>query len=225
MVTLTVSHADRPGGVVLSVGRPAMNRRFSGGGRIVTAAVVIAALVTSVGAQVYHWVDDQGVVHYTTGIESVPERYRDAARALGGSPVETPLPEGTAPAPAGTTTIPFVAGRPIVVAAQINGAGPFRLVLDTGADRTMVAPAALARLGISTPSTHSAEVRGVTGATQADVLLVESLEVGNARVGPLAIVAHDADLPEADGLLGRDFLSLFSVAIDPRASTVTLEPN
>jgi predicted aspartyl protease len=191
----------------------------------VSAVLVIALLVTSAAAQVYHWVDDQGVIHYTTGIESVPELYRAAARAMAVSPAEAPAPGSVAAARAGTTTIPFVAGQPIVVAAQINGAGPVRLVLDTGADRTMVAPAALARLGIAAPSTHSAEVRGVTGATQADVLLVESLEVGTARAGPLAIVAHDADLSEADGLLGRDFLSLFSVAIDPRASTVTLEPN
>ena len=118
-----------------------------------------------------------------------------------------------------------MAGAPILVAAQINGAGPVTLVLDTGADRTMVTPEALARLGILAPNTYSAEIRGVTGATRADVVSVESVEVGNARVGPLAIVAHDAGLPQADGLLGRDFLSLFSVTIDARASVVTLEPN
>jgi hypothetical protein len=54
---------------------------------------------------------------------------------------------------------------------------------------------------------------------------VESLEVGNARAGPLSIVAHDSGLPQAEGLLGRDFLSRFSVTIDPRASVVTLEPH
>jgi hypothetical protein len=89
----------------------------------------------------------------------------------------------------------------------------------------MVTPAALARLGIVTPNTHEAEVRGVTGVARADVLWIESLDVGGARAGPLAIVAHDAGLPQADGLLGRDFLSLFSVTIDTRASIVTLEPN
>jgi hypothetical protein len=89
----------------------------------------------------------------------------------------------------------------------------------------MVAPAALARLGIPTPNTFQAEIRGVTGATRADLLWVESLEVGNARSGPLSIVAHDAGLPQAEGLLGRDFLSRFSVTIDPRASVVTLEPH
>jgi predicted aspartyl protease len=192
---------------------------------ILTALLTSGALVTSVGAQVYHWVDDQGVVHYTTGIESVPERYRAAARPLAVSPADSPASESPAAARAGATTIPFVAGAPILVAAQINGAGPVTLVLDTGADRTMVTPEALARLGILAPNTYSAEIRGVTGATRADVVSVEVVEVGNARVGPLAIVAHDAGLPQADGLLGRDFLSLFSVTIDARASVVTLEPN
>jgi predicted aspartyl protease len=192
---------------------------------ILTALLTSGALVTSVGAQVYHWVDDQGVVHYTTGIESVPERYRTAARPMAVSPADSPASESPAASRAGTTTIPFVAGAPILVAAQINGAGPVTLVLDTGADRTMVTPEALARLGILAPNTYSAEIRGVTGATRADVVSVESVEVGNARVGPLAIVAHDAGLPQADGLLGRDFLSLFSVTIDARTSVVTLEPN
>ena len=192
---------------------------------LLTTVLAILVLVSGAGAQVYHWVDDQGIIHYTTGIESVPERYRDAARAMASSPVDAPVPELPAPARTGTAIIPFVAGRPIVVTARINGTGPVALVLDTGAERTMVSPAALARIGTPAPALYQVEVRGVTGATRADVVSVDSLEVGNARVGPLAIVAHDADLPEADGLLGRDFLSLFSVAIDARASVVTLEPN
>ncbi len=118
-----------------------------------------------------------------------------------------------------------MAGAPILVAARINEAGPVTLILDTGADRTMVAPAALARLGIATPNTYSAEIRGVTGVTRADVVQIDSLDVNGARAGPLTIVAHDAELPQADGLLGRDFLSLFSVTVDPRASIVTIEPN
>jgi predicted aspartyl protease len=209
----------------LRSGRHARARRLHAWSVILIAMLVIGAFVTSVGAQVYHWVDEQGVVHYTTGIESVPERYRAAARALAVSSVEPPPPGAPAAARTGTTTIPFVAGAPILVAAQINGTGPVTLILDTGADRTMVAPAALARLGIVTPNTYGAEVRGVTGVARADVLWIEPLDVGGARAGPLAIVAHDAGLPQADGLLRRDFLSLFSVTIDARASIVTLEPN
>jgi predicted aspartyl protease len=191
---------------------------------LTTALLLIGILATGAEAQVYHWVDDQGVIHYTTGIESVPERFRPAARAL---PVSTadPPSEPSAASRSGTTTIPFTAGAPILVSARINGTGPVTLILDTGAERTVVTPAALAQLGISTPTTSRALIRGVTGSSVADVVWVESLEVGGARAGPLAIIAHDAGLPHAEGLLGRDFLSLFSVTIDAHASVVTLEPN
>lgn len=199
-------------------------RRGSPRASITLVVLLACVLATDAKAQVYHWVDEQGVVHYTTGIESVPERFRAAARALATSPVDA-APPAPLPARSGSTTIPFVAGAPIIVAARINGAGPVTLVLDTGADRTMVAPAALARLGVYPTQRQEAEIRGVTGVTRAEVFWVDSVEVGNARAGPLAIVAHDAGLPQADGLLGRDFLALFSVTIDPRASVVTLEPN
>ena len=195
---------------------------------LLTALLLIGVLVTGAEAaqvQVYHWVDDEEVIHYTTGIESVPERYRPTARAL---PLSTADPSPSEPPPisrSGATTIPINAGAPILISARINGTGPVTLILDTGAERTMVAPAALTRLGIPTPNTYRAEIRGVTGDTRADVVWVELLEVGGARAGPLPIIAHDAALAEADGLLGRDFLSLFSVTIDVRASAVTLEPN
>jgi hypothetical protein len=177
-------------------------------------------------AQVYHWVDDQGVVHYSTGLESVPERYRPHARPLPVSPV-TPAPAETAretPARA-ATTIPFIPGAPILVDARINGAGPLRLILDTGADRTMVAPEALRRLGVATAEAARGEIRGVTGAAPVEVVRVNSIEVGQAAFGPLVIIAHDADLTAADGLLGRDFLAAFTVTIDAAAGVVTLAPN
>jgi predicted aspartyl protease len=181
-------------------------------------------LATSVWAQVYHWVDDQGVVHYTTGIESVPERYRATARSMPVSGVD-PAPSASPAASGSGTTIAFTPGAPILVSARINGGSPITLVLDTGADRTLVAPAVLARLGIALPNTLEATIRGVAGTIQADLVPIRSLEVGSIAAGPLAIIAHDAELPGADGLLGRDFLSLFSVTIDSRASVVTLEPN
>jgi hypothetical protein len=51
------------------------------------------------------------------------------------------------------------------------------------------------------------------------------VEVGEARVGPLLIIAHDGGLKTADGLLGRDFLAHFNVTIDARERVVTLAPN
>jgi predicted aspartyl protease len=194
-------------------------------GRVLLAALALAALSPGpAAAQVYRWTDDQGVIHYSTGIESVPERHRGGAEMLLAPTAPATPPASPAAAPAGAVTIPFAPGGPIRVSARINGAGPVTLVLDTGADRTMVSPAALAQLGIVPPGTLGAEVRGVAGAARADVLWVSSLEVGEAALGPMAIVALDAGVPGADGLLGRDFLGAFTVTIDAAASAVTFTP-
>jgi hypothetical protein len=53
---------------------------------------------------------------------------------------------------------------------------------------------------------------------------IESIEVGQAKAGPLTIIAHDIDFKEVDGLLGRDFLNQFNVNIDTSAGVVTLSP-
>jgi predicted aspartyl protease len=196
--------------------------------RWLAAAVCGAWLLLGVAtAQVYHWVDDQGTIHYTTGIESVPEQYRDRAREFAeeAGPGDDPeSPSAAATAPTNVTSIAFTPGSPIVVSAQINGMGPLTLILDTGADRTVVSPRALARIGVSPVRSGRAEVKGVTGVGEADLVPVHSVEVGGARSGPLTIVVHDADLNQVDGLLGRDFLDRFHVAIDSRAGVVTLAP-
>jgi hypothetical protein len=175
-------------------------------------------------SRVYHWVDEQGTVHYSTGLESVPERHRPEARPIVVAPREPEPPPAAPSRTAGPplAVLPLTAGGPILVPVTVNGAGPVILVLDTGADRTVISPAALARLGIGTPGTFRAEVRGVTGAARADVVWVDSLALGGAAAGPMPVVAHDPGLSQAEGLLGRDFLGLYRVTIDTLAGVVTL---
>ena len=123
-----------------------------------------------------------------------------------------------------STRIPYTPGAPILVTARIGGTGPLTLILDTGADRTMVSPQALSRLGIAIADAPRALIRSVTGTAQAHAVEVASLEIGEAKAGPLRIIAHDAELKTADGLLGRDFLEHFTVTIDARERLVTLVP-
>jgi hypothetical protein len=175
---------------------------------------------------IYYWVDDQGTQYYTTRPEGIPEPYRSKALPLS-LPTSPPVPPELTPSPSqkGLTKIPFTPGSPVLVSAKINGAGPITLILDTGSERTLVAPSALWKLGISTENAPRGILKGVTGMSYVDAVWVNSLEVDEAKVGPLLIIAHDAELKEADGLLGRDFLANFNVTIDSKERVVTLAPN
>jgi hypothetical protein len=179
-------------------------------------------------AQVYRWKDAQGIFHYTNALERVPESYRSQLGPLPSVSVSPGTPDEITPSPATpatvTTRIPYTPGAPILVSARIDGTGPLTLILDTGADRTMVAPQALSRLGIATINSPRAEIKSVTGTAQAYVVPVASIEIGEAKAGPLRIIAHDGDLKTADGLLGRDFLAHFTVTIDAKERFVTLVP-
>jgi hypothetical protein len=192
-----------------------------------TAFILICVLLPGLAlAEIYYWVDDQGIQYYTTRLESIPEPYRSKAVLLP-LPTSPPVPPELerSPAPQGVTKVPFTPGSPVLVSAKINGAGPVTLILDTGSDRTLVAPAALQRLGVSTEDAPRGILKGVTGTSYVEAVWVQSLEVGEARVGPLLIIVHNADLKEADGLLGRDFLANFNVTIDSKEKVVTLAPN
>jgi len=193
-------------------------RRAVGGMMAVGALLTLGA--ADARAQVYRWVDEQGTIHFSSGLERVPERHRGGARPLQGA-VDEPAPGVSG---SGLARIAFTPGAPILVSVRINGAGPVTLVLDTGADRTLVAPAALRAVGIGPEATARLEVRGVAGTAQAEVVDVSLIEVAGARVGPLRIIAHDAGIPQAQGLLGRDFLGRFHVTIDSQAGVVTLAP-
>jgi len=193
------------------------------------AAALISVCVLLPGlalAEIYYWVDNQGIQYYTTRLESIPEPYRSKAVLLP-LPTSPPVPPELerSPAPKGLTKVPFAPGSPVLVSAKINGAGPVTLILDTGSDHTLLAPAALQRLGISTEDAPRGILKGVTGMTYVEAVWVQSVEVGEARVGPLLIIVHNADLKEADGLLGRDFLANFNVTIDSKEKVVTLAPN
>ena len=192
-----------------------------------TAFILISILVPGVAwAEIYYWVDDQGTQYYTTSPESIPEPYRSRAQPLSlptspPAPPELPSP----PSPKGVIKIPFHPGSPVLVSAKINDAGPLTLILDTGADRTLIRVSALEKLGIANENTTRVVLRGVTGESDVDAVWVNAVEVGETKVGPLLIIAHDADLKGADGLLGRDFLAHFNVTIDSKEGVVTLVSN
>ena len=196
--------------------------------RVVLAALaLIFTLAPAISAQLYRWTDAQGETHFGQGPESVPDRYRDRSSAIGA--VDAPPPPSGPPIAevvGGVTRIAFTPGRPIMVTVRINGRGLAQLILDTGADATMVSPTALMGLGVSYRDAPRIQLHGVTGSSFAYVVILESLEVGGARVGPLRVVSYESEprRPGSQGLLGRDFLHHFRVTIDNARGVVELSP-
>src|SRR5262245_41920441 len=200
--------------------------------RWAVVGIAVAALALGVlsgprgaAAQVFRWIDGEGNIHYSQGIESVPQRFREGAVIIGYErPDTTPSVPAAVPSSPGIGRVRFTPGQPIMVSVRSNGATPATLMLDTGATRTVINPRVLEAVGVNYRDAQRGSIRGVTGDAPVLAVRVESIEANGARSGPLLVVAHDTGFGQGDGLLGRDFLDQFSVNIDNTAGLVTLTP-
>jgi hypothetical protein len=196
---------------------------------LLTAILLVLPWPAPADAQIYRWVDDNGVPHFADGIDSVPGPYRSKAVPLGmkNAPAPPPAPAGApGPKPAsGEATIRFTPGQRIMVDVRVNGNADAKLLLDTGSDKTLISPRALQAAGVRiTGPTTTAEVAGATGRGQMQFVDVDSLEIGEARVGRMSVGSQDLPVEGGDGVLGRDFLDQFNMNIDAGKGVVTLSP-
>jgi predicted aspartyl protease len=199
--------------------------------RAVVVALTLAAVAglapSPLAAQIYRWVNEAGVPHYAEGLDAVPERYRAGATPLRLRNKSTPATEPDAApgprAPAGGTVIRYSPGRQIVTDVRINDATSARLIVDTGADHTLISRRVLTAAGVSVSrAVATGRLVGVTGSDRLPFVMIDSLEVGGIRLGRMPVGAYDVE--NTDGLLGRDVLDRFNVAIDPARGVVTLSP-
>jgi Aspartyl protease/Domain of unknown function (DUF4124) len=170
-------------------------------------------------AELYQWTDADGTIHYTTDAATIPPAFRGAVREI-----DTPNPGPVmvpAPTPAGVV-VPY-SGGPLIVDASLNGVA-LRLLLDTGADRTLISPEALSRAGFDASRGTPVQIRGVTGEARAVLVSVPRLDVAGTQVGPVAVIAHALSTGGVDGLLGRDVLDAFTVTVDSASRRATLVP-
>lgn len=190
-----------------------------------TLAVSLAVSPPPASAQIFRWVDGEGDIHFSQGVNSVPLRYLPNAVIIGYDRPSPPEPAGGSTS-LGTGRVKFTPGNPILVTARINEKDSAQLILDTGAVRTVINPSVLSALGVSYDTAVRGSIKGVTGDAEVLVVRVESIDVSGAKYGPLAVVSHDPGFGpgRGDGLLGRDFLDNFIVTIDNAAGLLTLTP-
>jgi hypothetical protein len=198
-------------------------------------AVVIAAWLLTVApprnadAQYYRYTDERGQNHYVDGLEKVPPTFRGTAVPLGLRNAPAAPPDSgatTAVKPASGAVIKYTPGQRIIVDVRINGSFTAPLLLDTGADRTMISPRTLQAAGVAiTRPVATGNITGATGTDRINYVFVDSLEVGEARVGRMPVGSYElAGTGVGDGLLGRDFLDQFKITFDAAKGEVHLAP-
>ena len=97
---------------------------------------------------------------------------------------------------------------------MINGKGPFRLVLDTGANGSAIVKSVAERLGISTLDGKVVQLHGVTGSAKVPAIDVDRLEVGDLLLeGKRLPVVADV-FGGAEGVLGTEGLIDKRIHID-----------
>ena len=125
-----------------------------------------------------------------------------------------------------------VNGAVITVPVEVNGITA-TFIVDTGAQRSVVSEAAVRRLGLARDQWIGTTMRGIGGIDRRPNADPRSLSLGGV---PLVrrTVKHDTSLTVAvlplatagnqsiDGLLGRDFLSLFDLDLDVPAHRIGL---
>ncbi len=128
--------------------------------------------------------------------------------------VEAPEPRYVAP------TLRDSIGR-IWAPVLINGKGPFRLVLDTGASKSALLPRVARVIGVPLqPATM--RVHGVTGSADVSTVAIDQLEVGELLMGATTLPIVPDVFGGADGVLGNEALGDKRIYIDFRRDRIEI---
>jgi predicted aspartyl protease len=138
-------------------------------------------------------------------------------------PLINPMEEVVVDAPEPRYVAPTLRDRigRVWAPVYINGQGPFRLVLDTGANRTAVIPALANRLGMPVETTP-VKLLGATGSSMVPIIKVSSIEVGDLWLGDRKVAIVPDVFGGAEGVLGADGLSDKRVHIDFRNDQISI---
>lgn len=106
------------------------------------------------------------------------------------------------------------AAQRLTVNVSLNGKGPFSFVVDTGADRTVIAEDIAAQLGL-VPG-EQVMVQGVVRTVPSRTVPLRELSVGPVLRKNLTVPILPRNLLQADGYLGLDAIDGYRVTLDFR---------
>jgi predicted aspartyl protease len=182
----------------------------SGGGRIARRASALSGIVAFAALAQISVANPQEAL---PGIENLSSPF--VPPPMTEVIIEAPEPRYVAP------TLRDRIGR-IWAPVYINGLGPFRLVLDTGSNRSVVNASVATALGIALSNDSSVMLRGVTGSRAVPTIHVDSFVVGDLELRSQRLpIVLDA-LGGAEGVLGGNGLRDKRIFIDFRNDLITI---
>lgn len=108
----------------------------------------------------------------------------------------------------------------VAAEVRINGHGPFRFVIDTGAQRSAVADTVVAALEL--PAAPQVMIHGITAATLNATARIARLTLVNETFRDINAPVLPIDQLGAHGLIGLDVLARFRLGFDTVGRRVTL---
>lgn len=114
----------------------------------------------------------------------------------------------------------------IVVPALLNGTTRARLLLDTGAEITVVSRDLGLRLGLEPTAASKVRLKTIGTEIEAPLARLDSLRIGNLQRDNLTVAVTDLDLGDGEiqGILGMDLLNSYTIHIDNKRGRVLLRP-
>ncbi len=102
----------------------------------------------------------------------------------------------------------------LLIPVTINGQGPFRFVLDTGANRSVLTPRLVEHLGLQVSNDNRLIMSGVTGTASVATVAVEQLKVGEVELRNVQLPVAASLSDDTSGTLGVDALPDSRVLLD-----------
>lgn len=111
----------------------------------------------------------------------------------------------------------------MTVPVLLSGTGPYRFLVDTGADRTAISRQLAAKLKLE--SGNNAALHSVTGVSSVATATVPSLQLTRKSVRIPEAALLDSENMGADGILGVDSLRSQRIMFDFDAQTMSIVPS
>ena len=190
----------------------------------ILAILIFSGIVPVTAGELFRWVDERGIVHFTDSLHNVPEPYRPKALRIkpsGSTPSQPPARPRVEKASVNLK----MRGQSVLVPALLNGRTQVSFILDTGASYTIISQATAKSLGIPLrKNLPTVKFQTANGIISAPLVVLKSFDVGGARVDDLTVAVHDI-FPDRSvaGLLGLNFLSHFRMDLDTQERILVLE--